>query len=205
MTTQSGPNWRTKGTLLQACNCDWGCPCNFNAPPTDGSCDGAWIGHIDEGNYGDARLEGLNFIIGAHWPKAIHLGNGEGFVIIDDRADQAQRDGLVAILTGKVGGPFGILAGTLTQLHGPQFLPIELNLNGANSSVKAGTAVELEMEPIKNPVSGADAFPGVTLPQGLLYNTSTRASSKSFKVRAGVEFESSGKDAAFSPFEWSGP
>ena len=205
MATQSGPNWRTKGTLLQACNCDWGCPCNFNAPPTYGSCDGSWIGQIDEGNYGDARLDGLNFVIGAHWPQAIHLGNGEGFVLIDERADQAQRGGLAAILTGKVGGPFGILPNTITPLHGPQFLPIEVNLNGANSSVKAGTAVELETEPIKNPVSGADAFPGVVLPQGLLYSTSTRASSKSFRVRAGVNFESSGKDAAFSPFEWSGP
>jgi len=125
-------------------------------------------------------------------------------VVIDEKADQAQRDGLTAILTGKAGGPFAILANTLTQVHGPQFLPMEVNVNGANSTVKAGSAVELEMEPIKNPVTGADAFPGVTLPQGLLYSTSTRASSKSFRVSAGVEFESSGKDAAFSPFDWSG-
>ena len=62
MATQTGLTWRTKGTLLQACNCDYGCPCNFNAPPTYGFYDGAWIGHIDEGNYGDARLDGLNFL-----------------------------------------------------------------------------------------------------------------------------------------------
>ncbi|MCH7605955.1 MAG: DUF1326 domain-containing protein [Chloroflexi bacterium] len=205
MATRSGPNWRTKGTLLQGCNCDYGCPCNFNAPPTDGSCDAAWIGYIDEGNYGDARLDGLNFSIGAHWPEAIHLGNGEGFVLIDERADQAQRDGLVAILTGKVGGPFGILANTITNLHAPQFLPFDIKLDGANSTVRVGSALELEMEPIKNPVSGAEAYPGVVLPQGILYKESTRASTKTFRVRAGVNFESSGKDAAWSPFEWSGP
>ena len=115
-----------------------------------------------------------------------------------------KRNGLVAILTGKVGGPWGIIS-SLGNFQGPQFVPIEMNLDGANSSAKVGSAVELQMEPIKNPVSGADAFPGLVLPQGLLYGTSTRASSKSFKVRANVEFEFSGKDAAFSPFEWSGP
>ena len=204
MTAQSGENWRAKGTLLQACNCEWGCPCNFNAPPTYGSCDGVWIAQIDEGNYGDISLDGLHFSVGAHFPEAIHLGNGEGFVFIDDQADEAQRNGLVAILTGKVGGPWAIIS-SLGNFQGPQFVPIEMNLDGANSSAKVGSAIELEMEPIKNPVSGADAFPGLVLPQGLLYATSTRASSKSFKVRANVEFEFSGKDAAFSPFEWSGP
>ena len=205
MTTQTGSNWRTKGTLLQACNCDYGCPCNFNAPPTNGPCDGAWIGQIDEGNFGEAPLVGLNFAIGAHWPAALHLGNGEGFVVIDERANQAQRDGLLAILTGKVGGPFGILANTISKLHEPQFLPFEVKLDGANSNVKVGTALELEMEPIRNPVSGTETYPGILLPQGILYKESTRASSKTFRVRAGVNFESSGRDAAWSPFEWSGP
>ena len=143
--------------------------------------------------------------MGAHWPAALHLGNGEGFVLIDERADQAQRDGLLAILTGKVGGPFGILANTISKLHEPQFLPFEIMLDGANSTVRVGDAIELEMESIKNPASGAEAFPGLVLPQGILYKESTRASCKTFRVRAGVNFESSGRDAAWSPFEWSGP
>jgi hypothetical protein len=205
MSTSAGPSWRAKGTLLQSCNCDWGCPCNFNAPPTHGNCDGAWIGHIDEGQYGNARLDGLSFAIGAAWPKAIHLGNGEGFVLIDQRANQAQRDGLVAVLTGKAGGPFGILANTISKLHPPQFVPFEIKVDGARSTVRAGNMLELEMEPIRNPVTGAEAYPGVTLPQGLLYKTSTRASSKTFRVRAGVSFQCQGTDAAWSPFEWSRP
>ena len=205
MSTQTTPAWRTKGTLLQGCNCDYGCPCNFNAPPTHGTCDGTWVGHIDEGNYGDAGLGGLNFAIGAHWPGALHLGNGEGFVLIDERGDQAQREGLLAILTGKVGGPFGILANTISKMHEPQFLPFEVKLDGANSTARAGNAVALEMEPIRNPVTGAEAYPGLVLPQGLLYKESTRASSKTYRINAGVSFEYSGSDAAWSPFEWSGP
>ena len=187
---------------MQGCNCDYGCPCNFQAPPTDGNCQGAWIGHIDEGNYGDTQLNGLNFCIGAAWPQAIYQGNGEGFLLIDDKADDAQGEALVAILTGKVGGPFGILAGTLSSLHGPQYVAIDVDLNGANSTARAGDLVTLEMEPIKNLVSGAEVFPGVVLPQPLLYRESTRAATKNFKVNAGVSFGSTGKDAAWSPFDW---
>ncbi|PKB81083.1 MAG: hypothetical protein BZY88_07155 [SAR202 cluster bacterium Io17-Chloro-G9] len=130
------------------------------------------------------------------------MGNGEGFILIDEQANAAQREALTAILTGKAGGPFGILAGTLTNLHGPQYVAIDVKLDGANSTVRAGGLLELDMEPIKNPVSGADAFPGIVLPQGLLYRESTRASTKNFKVNAGVSFGSTGKDAAWSPFDW---
>ncbi len=35
------------------------------------------------------------------WPGAIHLGNGEPFVVISDHAKQAQRNALLTILSGK--------------------------------------------------------------------------------------------------------
>jgi hypothetical protein len=41
--------WALKGTVLIACNCDFGCPCNFNALPSHGFCEGGWTWHINEG------------------------------------------------------------------------------------------------------------------------------------------------------------
>src|SRR5262245_31089803 len=38
--------WELTGTVLVACNCDWGCPCNFNARPTAGKCEGGWTWHV---------------------------------------------------------------------------------------------------------------------------------------------------------------
>jgi len=29
-------DWDLEGTVVIACNCDYGCPCNFNALPTQG-------------------------------------------------------------------------------------------------------------------------------------------------------------------------
>jgi len=44
-------SWRLTGKVLVACNCDWGCPCNFNARPTTGKCEGGWTWHVEEGSF----------------------------------------------------------------------------------------------------------------------------------------------------------
>jgi DNA-binding NarL/FixJ family response regulator len=50
--------WKLAGKVVGACNCDFGCPCNFNAPPTMGECEGGWTWHIQDGAYGSVRLDG---------------------------------------------------------------------------------------------------------------------------------------------------
>jgi len=69
--------WTLKGTLMIACNCDYGCPCNVNGRPTAGKCEGGWTWHIESGSYGTTALDGLNFSIFADWPGAIHEGGGQ--------------------------------------------------------------------------------------------------------------------------------
>jgi hypothetical protein len=34
----SKTRWRLQGGDVGSCNCDWGCPCQFNANPTHGDC-----------------------------------------------------------------------------------------------------------------------------------------------------------------------
>ena len=38
--------------FLDACHCNWGCPCHFNAKPTHGNCEGVAGYHIVTGSYG---------------------------------------------------------------------------------------------------------------------------------------------------------
>ena len=52
--------WDYRAEMINACNCDWGCPCNFNSKPTNGSCEGVWAAHITSGLCGDTTLDGLN-------------------------------------------------------------------------------------------------------------------------------------------------
>ncbi len=203
MTTEV--KWTMQGTLLQGCNCDYGCPCNFNARPTHGNCEITWSGFIDHGSYGDVDLAELNLSIICDWPAAIHEGNGECQLLIDERANQQQREGLLTIFKGEAGPPWSILKNTFSTYYEPQFVHYETKLEGANSSVKAGEFFHLEMESIKNPVNGAEAFPGLVLPQVLLYKESTRASCKTYRASGKINYEYTGTDAAFSPFSWSGP
>ena len=56
-------DWRIKGLSLSTCNCDYGCPCQFNGRPSspDGSCRYATFTQIDQGHYGEVKLDGLSF------------------------------------------------------------------------------------------------------------------------------------------------
>lgn len=61
--------WRLSGFLLGECNCDWGCPCSFDAPPTHGGCHGVYTWVVDKGTYGDVKLDGLAFALPGTFPK----------------------------------------------------------------------------------------------------------------------------------------
>ena len=93
--------WRVRGTELANCNCAYGCPCQFNAIPTNGNCHAAGAWHVEEGHFGDVRLDGLHVVGLYNFPGPVHLGNGTMQVIIDERADAAQRDALLKIVTGE--------------------------------------------------------------------------------------------------------
>lgn len=197
-------SWTTKGTVLISCNCDYGCPCNFNALPTAGKCEGEWTWHVEQGAYGATDLSGLTFTLAVNWPGAIHAGNGEGLLLVDDRANDDQREAIHALVKGEAGGPWGVLGWTWPTLHGPEAAPFDLELNGIRSRVRAGESFELEMEPIRNPVSGAEVTPSAVLPQGVVFRRGDFASSKRYRV-CPLNIDYADKYAAVAPFKYSGP
>jgi hypothetical protein len=60
--------WEFKGRELVNCSCEYGCPCQFNALPDKGHCYGLVGIIIDEGRYGDVRLDGLRIAMVFKWP-----------------------------------------------------------------------------------------------------------------------------------------
>jgi hypothetical protein len=191
--------------LLIACNCDWGCPCNFNAPPTKGKCEGGWTWHVADGEYDGVRLDELNFSVYVNWPGAIHEGDGEALVLVDERADEKQRAAIDTLVGGSVGGPWGVLAWTWPTVHGPFNAAYELELDGVNSRMRVGDYVEFEGGPIRNPVSGNEAYPSVVLPQGIQLKRADLGASKSFRVMNGIAYDHSGQYIAVGEFDYKGP
>jgi hypothetical protein len=195
--------WSLKGTVLIACNCAYGCPCNYNALPTTGDCEGGWTWIIDKGELDGVSVDGLGVAVFADWPGAIHEGGGVATAYIDERADDDQRAALTRVARGEVGGPWAIFINTYT-LDGPHFTSFDVELSEHMSRYTIGDVAKLEMEPIRNPVTGDPSYPSVRLPQGLVFNEGYYATSTLFTVNDGVSYDHSGKNTEYAPFAYSG-
>jgi hypothetical protein len=71
-------DWYIEGVEFSNCNCDYGCPCQFESRrPTQGYCRGFATVVIDRGHFGDVPLDGLGGALLYAWPGPIFEGNGE--------------------------------------------------------------------------------------------------------------------------------
>jgi len=200
--TGDQPRWHLKGSVVVACNCDFGCPCNFNARPTQGHCEGGWTWHIDDGVHDGISLSGLSFALYCDWPGAIHEGNGVAASLIDDLADPDQRDTIEHFLRGEIGGPWGILRNTFTTFHEPEYVRFVVSIDDQRSTVSAGATLDLATEPVRNPVTGVETLPRVSLPQGFIFKEGALLTSSKFQVKSRVAYDHSGKYAAVGPFSY---
>ena len=194
--------WRMNGDVLIACNCDWGCPCNFNARPSKGFCQGGWIWMVEDGQVDDVAIGGLGIALFAKWPGAIHEGGGRATSYIDSRAGAAQRSALARVLAGEVGGPWGIFGKTY-QLATPVPARFDVRMAQHDSRAIIGDVVELELTKMRNPVTQADAHPEAVLPEGLVVKRAGLAASSVFRVKDELALDHSGQYAAFGRFQYS--
>src|SRR3977135_2814178 len=91
--------WQIEGKYIEYCSCDLGCPCESMADPTYGHCTGLVAFKIENGYCEDLRLDGLAVVGTFYFPRAIHHGQGVFQPILDERADEAQRNALFYILS----------------------------------------------------------------------------------------------------------
>jgi hypothetical protein len=200
--------WHITGDYVLGCNCDYGCPCNFNARPTMGFCQGAVGFQVAEGAYGDVRLDGQKAMVAAKWPGAIHEGNGVAAIFIDLGASPTQREALTKILTGEAGGPpWSIFATTFSHVVGPAFVRIDMKIAGKETEVTVDGRMRLSFQPIRNPVTKAEATPKVVLPQGFVFQEGEQYALKEFWVNASpeIQFAHPGKCAELARVRWQGP
>jgi len=178
--------WSFEADFLQACNCDYGCPCEFSAPPTRGFCEGMGAWRISRGNYGEVRLDGLALGFAARWPKAIHEGNGTVCIFVDEKASQPQRDALLQIASGQAGGlPFEILATTFSTVLEPRYVGFQFSGSGVDSRVKMGHDAVATMGPIRNPVTNEPESVSVEHGTGFIFQKAMCTSAEEMRVSAG--------------------
>jgi hypothetical protein len=164
--------WMIKGPEIATCNCDYSCPCQFNALPTYGDCRAAVAMRIDKGHYGKVKLDGLHWAALAAWPKAIHEGHGEILPIVDERATEEQRNALLTIMSGQDSEPganfFQVFSTTIEKVHDPLFLPItfEVDMKSCEGHFSVPDVVQTKTHPIRNQVTGQPHHAKLVLREG---------------------------------------
>ncbi len=199
-------DWEIKGSKISACNCNYGCPCQFNAPPSHDKCEGVDVLEIEEGHFGDISLDGLRVGCLAGWPGAIHEGDGVGQVIIDERADEDQREALYKIVSGEEQEPttaFSIYASTMHEDYAALYKSIEMrsDLEARTAAVFIPGVIEIEVQPIRNAVTGEPHHARVVLPGGFEFNEAELASA-SFTGLGEFTFDYKERAAIFSRFAY---
>jgi hypothetical protein len=202
----NGTDWRLKGHLLGQCSCDWGCPCNANAKPTKGYCNGGYIWHVTEGYYGDVRLDGLSFAALAHSPGALHEGNLTLVAVIDERADSAQRAAILKLLEGKDGGPWEIFAAITGKVLEPVFAPFEVTIAGLSSRARAGEFLAVELADLTNPVTGAVEHLQLRKPTGFTSLWADLGKTRLFRLLTpNLSYDESGQYGEYAEFDYTAP
>ena len=125
--------WTLKGELILNCNCTVFCPCVVSLgkhPPTEGHCQ-TWGGvRIDEGQYGDIDLSGLNIGLLIEIPGNMGRGNWKVAIFVDDRASDEAYEALVTIFSGAAKGTTGLFTMLVGEFLGAERQPITYETEG---------------------------------------------------------------------------
>lgn len=171
-------DWFVEGVAFGSCNCDYGCPCQFEARrPTHGDCCGFEVIRIDSGHFGPVPLAGLRAALLYAWPGPIYEGNGEMQAIIDERANAEQRRALETVLHGGETDEgkthWWVFRAMSSTVHPTIFKPIEFEVQIDARTARAVISGILEStgRPIRSPATGAEHRVRIQIPGGIEFET----------------------------------
>ncbi len=200
-------DWVMKGVKVATCSCDYGCPCEFNAAPTRTPCEGLEAMAIEEGYFGDVRLDGLRFGATYRWPGPVHLGQGVVQGIVDEKANPAQREALIKILSGEeqeAHTAFNIYGSTIEEEKETLFMTIDMDwdFEARTGRVSMPGVAELAIEPIKNPVTGKPHHAMIRLHTGFEFRDAEIASGTASGTGE-IKFDFAGRYAYLSRIHYT--
>ena len=198
--------WQISGEYFEACSCDSVCPCptsGLAARPTKGSCDAGLVFHVQRGQYGSTRLDGLSFAVLLHTPGAMIAGNWTVGLVLDERASKEQREALTTIASGQGGGPMAALGPLIGKFAGTEAKPIKIESSGMRRSVSITGMLDLAVEGIPGANQGEPIYldnVGHPAASRLALAKASRSHMHAF----GIDWdETSGRNNGhFAPFVW---
>ncbi|HEX8843785.1 MAG TPA: DUF1326 domain-containing protein [Pyrinomonadaceae bacterium] len=141
--------YQLEGRLLEVCTCNVLCPCWVGEDPDNGTCDGVLAWHVDEGTVNGTNVSGRTLVILAHIPGNILQGNWRVRVYVDDEATPEQKEAMLNVWTGKLGGPVADLAKLVGEVITVEQVPITFEVKGVDGTLKVGKAIDAGLKPFQ--------------------------------------------------------
>lgn len=187
-------DWYIEGRQFGNCNCNYGCPCQFEDLPTHGSCQGFETLQIEKGHFGDTDLAGLRSAVLYAWPGPVFEGKGQLQAIIDERASEAQRKALETVLHGgetdEAATHWWVFHAMSDTIHETLFKPIDLTLDIDKRTAKVSIPGVLEASgrPIQAPHGGGEHRVRIDIPGGIEFELAEIGSGSS-KITGAIKLE----------------
>jgi hypothetical protein len=162
---------------------------------------------IDRGWCEDVRLDDLAVVGTVYLPRALHHGQGVFQPILDERADEAQREALFYIVSGEdqpVGTMFQIFSVCIETIKDPLFAKIdfEWDLEKRRARVEVPGVVRANSEPIRNPVTDREEQIILVLPKGWMFHEAENASGFA-KGFGAIKFDLSRRHSSLAHIAWN--
>jgi hypothetical protein len=194
--------WALNGDYFEACNCEATCPCIFLSPPTDDDCTVLLAWHVNQGEFGGTKLDGLNVALAAYSPGHMQKVKWKAALYLDAKASKAQADALGQIYGGKFGGNPAALAPYIGEMLGARSLPIDYKADGTTHSLNISKVADIEVEDVSGPDGSKSSIQSAPFAEPLVYV----ARSKKFSYADfGMNWRISDKNSFHAPFSWKGP
>jgi hypothetical protein len=200
-------DWSIEAEYVEYCSCDYGCPCESQAPPTQGHCTGAVAFKINKGHCDGINLDGLIIVATFYFPRAIHHGEGHMQPILEARTTPEQRDALFYILTGEdqpVGTMFQIFSQIIEHHHDPIFTEIgwEWDIKNRRARIDVPKIVRAHSEAIRNPVTDEEHRIITVLPEGWVFHEAEGAAGFA-KGIGDIKFDLSQRHSSLAYVAWN--
>lgn len=139
--------YNLEGRLLEVCTCKAVCPCWVGEDPDLGYCHGTLAWHFEKGSVDGVDVSGLTFAALANIPGNALEGGWRIIAFVDEKATKEQEDAILAVFTGKKGGPVADLAGLIGEVVEVRRVPVTFTVREGKGALKLGDTVSAEMTP----------------------------------------------------------
>lgn len=201
--------WQVAGEYMEACSCDYLCPCitlNSTTPATHDFCKVAMTYVVNQGSFGEVALDGVAFAVVAESKAVMSQGDWKLGIIVDERASDAQVAAIAAIASGQAGGPLAGFAPLIGEFRGVTRARIDFTADGHRRtvSIDGQLAQTVEGVPSVSVHGECIAIDNTLHPANKRLNLATAL--KNLIRCFGIEWDAApGRtNGHFAPFAWQG-